>query len=212
MLKKSIQVRVNYDEDLNLAEDVNAYNPFKRGVMEFDDYNYAAYNPYVLVEDPKFAEPDEQIEEVTASAVNKRPVSPLANQPDDFDPTFSQKNLTNSVTEEYEHPLVTIEPSDMEVEKARIAREFSQAEQETAAAKALEEAKKKKIRKEISSRGSDEEEKTVVEGEEGEGEGEGEDQIDEKDEAENSDDDPNEFKYRVFYKKEEIRITKHKQD
>lgn len=27
-----------------------------RGVMEFDDFNYAVHNPYVLIEDPKFAE------------------------------------------------------------------------------------------------------------------------------------------------------------
>ena len=27
-----------------------------RGVMEFDDYNYAVHNPYILVEDPKIVE------------------------------------------------------------------------------------------------------------------------------------------------------------
>ena len=45
---------MKYDEDDNLIE-VDAYNPFMRGIMEFDDYNYAVHNPYVLVEDPKHA-------------------------------------------------------------------------------------------------------------------------------------------------------------
>ena len=44
MLKRSIKVRVNFDDDqveeANAAR-MDAYNVFKRGVMEFDDYNYA---------------------------------------------------------------------------------------------------------------------------------------------------------------------------
>ena len=49
-------VPIRYDEDDQLEEMGHAYNPFMRGVMEFDDYNYAIHNPYVLVEDPKYAE------------------------------------------------------------------------------------------------------------------------------------------------------------
>ena len=62
MLKRSIKVRVNFDDDqveeANAAR-MDAYNVFKRGVMEFDDYNYAAYNPHVLLEDPKITEAEE---------------------------------------------------------------------------------------------------------------------------------------------------------
>ena len=38
--------------------------------MEFDDYNYAIHNPYVLVEDPKYAEeiPPKQEEDQAATA------------------------------------------------------------------------------------------------------------------------------------------------
>jgi len=28
-------------------------NPFKRGSMKFDDYNYQVYNPYILVAEEK---------------------------------------------------------------------------------------------------------------------------------------------------------------
>jgi len=49
-------IPINYDEEGNQEEVIHAYNPFMRGVMEFDDYNYAMYNPFILVEDPKYAE------------------------------------------------------------------------------------------------------------------------------------------------------------
>jgi len=54
LLKKSVMIPIKYDDDGNVDE-ADAYNPFMRGVMEFDDYNYTMHNPYVLVEDPKFA-------------------------------------------------------------------------------------------------------------------------------------------------------------
>jgi len=49
-------VPIKYDDDGNIEEVAHAYNPFMRGVMEFDDYNYAIHNPYVLVEDPRVIE------------------------------------------------------------------------------------------------------------------------------------------------------------
>ena len=56
LLKKSVMIPIRYDDDGNQEEEkFDAYNPFMRGVMEFDDYNYTVHNPYVLVEDPKFA-------------------------------------------------------------------------------------------------------------------------------------------------------------
>ena len=58
LLKKSVMIPIKYDDDGNIEEVTNAYNPFMRGVMEFDDYNYAVHNPYVLVEDPKMVEDD----------------------------------------------------------------------------------------------------------------------------------------------------------
>ena len=56
LLKKSVMVPIKYDDDGNIEEVAHAYNPFMRGVMEFDDYNYAIHNPYVLVEDPRVIE------------------------------------------------------------------------------------------------------------------------------------------------------------
>ena len=106
LLKKSVMIPMKYDEDDNPIE-IDAYNPFMRGVMEFDDYNYAVHNPYVLVEDPKHASPDRN----KTLAPQAKPVT----QPGDVDVSFSAKNLNSSVTEEYEHPLVTIEPSEHEL-------------------------------------------------------------------------------------------------
>ena len=56
LLKKSVMIPINHDEEGQIEEVAHAYNPFMRGIMEFDDYNYAVHNPYVLVEDPKFAD------------------------------------------------------------------------------------------------------------------------------------------------------------
>ena len=64
LLKKSVMIPVKYDDDGNIEEVANAYNPFMRGVMEFDDYNYTHHNPYVLVEDPKFADLASEKEEL----------------------------------------------------------------------------------------------------------------------------------------------------
>ena len=58
MLKKSVMIPIKYDDDGNLEDVPNAYNMFKRGVMEFDDYNYTLHNPYVLIENPKTVEID----------------------------------------------------------------------------------------------------------------------------------------------------------
>lgn len=51
-------IPIKYDDDGNLEEEPDAYNIYKRGVMEFDDFNYTLHNPYVLVENPKYAEID----------------------------------------------------------------------------------------------------------------------------------------------------------
>ena len=55
LFKKLVCIPIKYDEESQLEEVKDAYTPFMRGVMEFDDYNYAIHNPYVLVEDPKYA-------------------------------------------------------------------------------------------------------------------------------------------------------------
>ena len=127
MLKKSVMIPITIDAEEQIEEVPHAYNPFMRGVMEFDDYNYDIHNPYVLVEDPKFAEvPKNEAGNVTAaSAANMTVTSrqpsvsaPLGTIPENvMDPIFSYKNVNNSITDDYEHPMVTIEPSEMELEK-----------------------------------------------------------------------------------------------
>ena len=53
MLKKSIMVPL-VEDDAGVTKEVskNIYHPFMRGVMDFDDYNYKLYNPYVLLKEP----------------------------------------------------------------------------------------------------------------------------------------------------------------
>ena len=58
LLKKAVMIPIKYDEEGRVEENVHAYNPFMRGVMEFDDFNYTVHNPYIFVEDPKLAEDD----------------------------------------------------------------------------------------------------------------------------------------------------------
>lgn len=36
---------------IDQARDNNRNNPFKRGALTFEDYNYKMYNPYILVND-----------------------------------------------------------------------------------------------------------------------------------------------------------------
>ena len=55
---------------------------------------------------------------------------------------FSKQIVNSSVTEEYEHNLVTIEPSEMELEKAEQARQEAIALEEAAKEKARKEAEK----------------------------------------------------------------------
>ena len=40
LLKKSVMIPITIDAEDQIEEVAHAYNPFMRGVMEFDDYNY----------------------------------------------------------------------------------------------------------------------------------------------------------------------------
>ena len=51
-LKKSIMIPIKTDDEGHSSDHQNHYHPFMRGVMEFDDYNYKLYNPYVLLKEP----------------------------------------------------------------------------------------------------------------------------------------------------------------
>ena len=128
MLKKSVMIPITIDADDQVEEVPHAYNPFMRGVMEFDDYNYSIHNPYVLVEDPKFAEVPKNDGKgnvgatshanMTVTSMQPSINAPMGTIPEEImDPVFSEKNVNNSITDDYEHPMVTIEPSEMEIEK-----------------------------------------------------------------------------------------------
>lgn len=46
-------VPLKTDEDGNQSDPPNAQNPFMRGILNFDDYNYKQFNSYVMVKEPE---------------------------------------------------------------------------------------------------------------------------------------------------------------
>lgn len=125
MLKKSVMIPIKTDQEGVVEEVPHAYNPFMRGVMEFDDFNYTLHNPYILIEDPRYADepsPKADDKKSKTAAPLKLSISkpPTAAGGSEGEPTFSQKNIDISVVEDYEHELILIHPSEMELEKQRI--------------------------------------------------------------------------------------------
>ena len=51
-IKKSVMVPLEYDDEGIIQENENINHPFMRGIMNFDDYNYQVFNPYILLEEP----------------------------------------------------------------------------------------------------------------------------------------------------------------
>jgi len=112
LLKKSVMIPVKYDEEGNLEESY-AYTPFLRGVMEFDDYNYAVHNPYILVEDPNHADvdKDDPLKKEEKAAARKEEEEKVKPSDGLSETHLSAKNINTSITEEYAHDLVTVHPS-----------------------------------------------------------------------------------------------------
>ena len=213
LLKKAVMIPIKYDEEGNQEEVSHAYNPFMRGVMEFDDYNYSVHNPYVLVEDPKYADDDKQAKGAKDVGVDSSrsgpPPAALVNTGEQMDPyIFSKQIVNSSVTEEYEHNLVTIEPSEMELEKAEQARQEAIAQEEAAKEKLRKEQEKNKRKgsKMSNSALTSQEDQEDKGGQEGEG-GDDSKKGSEKDDAEDDDEEGYEYSFRVYYRKEEIRMA-----
>lgn len=57
MLKKSVMIPLKHDEEGKAIEVGNISHPFMRGIMEFDDFNYAQYNEMILVPEVKVTSP-----------------------------------------------------------------------------------------------------------------------------------------------------------
>jgi hypothetical protein len=54
LLKKCVMVPINHDaEDPEERLPTTTAQPFQRGVMTFDDYNYNMTNQYILIEEPQ---------------------------------------------------------------------------------------------------------------------------------------------------------------
>jgi hypothetical protein len=61
-MKKAVMVPIKKTADgPELHENPN--HPFMRGIMEFDDYNYASINDYVLLTEPEQAKKEAIIKE-----------------------------------------------------------------------------------------------------------------------------------------------------
>ena len=70
-IKKSVMVPYVVDDDGQIHASENSKNPFCRGIMEFDDFNYKQFNDFVLIEDPKGT----NTENMTKAQVNAKPFS-----------------------------------------------------------------------------------------------------------------------------------------
>lgn len=118
-MKKSIMVPLKENEDGNLTEPMNSQHPFMRGILQFDDYNYERFNPYILLEEPKnphLAAEIEQRERYKTLDQERASVSGKDAVP------LSEKNLAAKERKEetdstYTHDLITIEKSKLELEE-----------------------------------------------------------------------------------------------
>lgn len=108
LLKKAVMIPIKYDEEGRAEENVNAYNPFMRGVMEFDDFNYTVHNPYILVEDPKLVEEDAEVKDKPPYGLDQQPRKTHTAKQMDPIVSISEKSLDAWANEEYTHDLVTI--------------------------------------------------------------------------------------------------------
>lgn len=81
-----------------------------RGIMEFDDYNYAIHNPYVLVEDPTKVGDGKTLPKSGSeeSLINLSKTIKSAKNGEPTELKLSYRNLTNSGLELYKHDLVTV--------------------------------------------------------------------------------------------------------
>ena len=58
------------DGETSKERHANPYNPFMRGVMEFDDYNYSQFNPYILLKEGDIEREKKKKTETKANATN----------------------------------------------------------------------------------------------------------------------------------------------
>jgi hypothetical protein len=133
MLKKSVAIPIKGEEDGDVLEvPKNTQNPFMRGVMEFDDYNYKMHNQYVLVPDPTEAK-DKQISSARSFKKNLDKDALIGENP-----PLSRANLANNVADDYRHDVTHIPLSEAQIEKMeaeeleRIAEEERKKEEEAA--------------------------------------------------------------------------------
>lgn len=97
------------DEDGANEGVANPYHPFMRGAMEFDDYNYKLYNPYVLLKEPE----DE---------AEKRKMAKLDNLTKNMQSDMSEKLSVKAIEkydEDYQHDVIMIEPSEKEIQEKK---------------------------------------------------------------------------------------------
>jgi hypothetical protein len=71
-IKKSVMVPLKEDELGRMHEPKNKNNPFMRGIMEFDDYNYSQVNEFILLEEPAELEKKRIIRERRQLAEQKK--------------------------------------------------------------------------------------------------------------------------------------------
>ena len=167
--------------------------PFKRGSMTFDDYNYDLYNKYILI-DPNRGEDDQEEVDlgdfVPQVVMKTKKGVPMKNMNDDSQSLpLTERQLEQSCHDSYKHEALDIQT---EVEKLNEEQEAKQKEQEQ---KNAEEAAKQK--QQIEQQPSDQPSQSPK-GSENESN------------MELEDEDP-EIEYEVFYRSKDIKDTLVKQ-
>jgi hypothetical protein len=80
--------------------------PFMRGIMNFDDFNYKAFNPYVLIQEPE--NPSETINELEKRLSAKEKISNENNKLSE-----DQMSLVAQNTTPFLHEQTTLPPSKL---------------------------------------------------------------------------------------------------
>lgn len=116
-IKKSVMVPIN--EDYEPTDRSNADRPFTRGIMTFDDFNYRQFNEHILLEEPQPVDKLKIIKERKYMSTMTVVESVLDSQ----DHQLTEENMASSPQLDFVHSLITVEPSDIEIQEKKLKDE-----------------------------------------------------------------------------------------
>jgi len=106
-LKKCVLVPFKHTKAAKAGTESKGYldNPFKRGCMKFEDYNYSIINPYILIEDTNNSGPQQE------GLVDLKSIAQKG-------PKLTEKQLEQNVSEDYTHHTLSVtSPKNAQIEE-----------------------------------------------------------------------------------------------